>query len=69
MRRADLYQLKKEWSAAIGDYKKIAELLYDGPQKAKILQEIGLVYQAKGDAKNAQKYFQQAQAMDPNLKK
>lgn len=71
LRRAETFKKKKDWNRAIGDYKAASKLLVPGPSKgrANILFLMALVYQEKGDSKNADKYFQQAQAMDPGLKK
>jgi len=68
-KRAAVYESKQDWNAAIGDYKAIGDRLLPGAVKAKVLYRMGLVYQNKGDAKNARKFFDQALAMDPGLKK
>ena len=67
--RGIAYEKKKDWGKAIQDYQAIDKYLKDGPARARLLWRIGLVYEQKGDAKNAQKYLSRATAMDPGLKK
>ena len=68
-KRGIAYEKKKDWGKAIQDYQTIDKYLKDGPARARLLWQIGLAYQQKGDSKNAQKYFSRATAMDPGLKK
>ena len=56
-KRGIAYEKKKDWGKAIQDYQTIDKYLKDGPARARLLWQIGLVYQQKGDSKNAQKYF------------
>jgi len=69
--RAGVFEKKQDWNKAIGDYRAMTELMVPGPSplRAKVLYWMALVYQKKGDVKNAQKYLQQAEAMDLLLKK
>jgi len=67
-KRALVFEAKQDWNEAIDDLKSFSELISPGPEKARVLRRIGKDYQKKGDANNAQKYFQQARAMDPNMK-
>jgi hypothetical protein len=48
---------------------EVGDKLRPSPDKAKILRNIGTAYEKKGDARNAQKYCQQAEAMERGLKK
>jgi len=66
--RAYVFEKQQDWNEAIDDYETASDYLNPGPGKARILYRIGLAYQHKGDADKAQKYFQQAIAMDPNVK-
>ena len=67
---ADAYMKKQNWSKAIDEYQAAIEFTVNpGLRRAFVLYRIGLVYQKKGDAANAQKYIQQAEAMDPEVKK
>ena len=68
-KRGIVYEKKEAWGKAIQDYQEMDKFLKDGPARARLLWQIGLVYEQKGDAKNAQKYFSRATAMDPGLKK
>jgi tetratricopeptide (TPR) repeat protein len=68
-KRGIAYEKKEAWGKAIQDYQEMDKFLRDGPARARLLWQIGLVYVQKGDAKNAQKYFSRATAMDPGLKK
>ena len=67
--RANVYTKKGEWNKAIGDLQYVSDKLRPGSGKAKVLRGIGSVYQKKGDARNAQKYFDQAEAMERGVKK
>ncbi len=67
--RGDIYAERRAWDKAIAEYKEAGKILTGGPIKAHILSRIGQLYEAKGDAANAQKYRQQAEALDPRLKK
>jgi tetratricopeptide (TPR) repeat protein len=67
---AEAYLKKQNWSKAIDEYQAAIEFTVNpGQRRAFVLYRIGLAYQKKGDAANAQKYIQQAEAMDPKLKK
>jgi tetratricopeptide (TPR) repeat protein len=67
---AEAYLKKQNWSKAIDEYQAAIEFTVNpGLRRAFVLYRIGMAYQSKGDTKNAQKYFHQAEAMDPNVKK
>lgn len=69
LNRASVFEAKQDWSHAIEDYRTASDNLIFSPPKAYCLYRMGLAYQRKGDAKNAEKYIQQAVAMDPDVKK
>jgi tetratricopeptide (TPR) repeat protein len=67
--RAEIFAEKKAWDKAIKEYRAAGKILTAGSGKARIFSRIGQFYEEKGDAANAQKYRQQAEAMEPQLKK
>jgi tetratricopeptide (TPR) repeat protein len=73
--RAEIYVKMGNFNKAVSGYmeaikiqKKEAIWILEGPEKAKYYRKIALVYQDKGDAKNADKYLRKAQEMDPEAK-